>query len=199
MSTVYTYCIEDGTVTELSEFAMNCAKAFGALISMRDEPSDKEVPQVFEPSTYHKEALATAGSELIEFLTQSNEKLKKEWEDQYEDSKQSHKDYVQRLEDKKFNYQCMLLKVKEWTPPTDEHIGLKDFMLSQLNDSIKHDCEGYAPTKPVKQEFEKWLADKTKILEEKVEYHEKEWKAEQFRCAERTDWVKQLRDSFPEK
>jgi len=36
-------------------FAMSCARAFGALITMRDEPADAPIPDEFKPDPYHME------------------------------------------------------------------------------------------------------------------------------------------------
>ena len=40
MATGYTFNVVDGQITTLSDFAMQCARAFGLLIDMRDAPSD---------------------------------------------------------------------------------------------------------------------------------------------------------------
>ena len=42
------------------EFIMSCARAFGALIMMRDDPANAPIPEKFEPSDYHVRALKKA-------------------------------------------------------------------------------------------------------------------------------------------
>jgi hypothetical protein len=49
MPTGYTDCVRSGEVTEFADFAMKCARAFGACIEMRDEPSGTPIPEAFEP------------------------------------------------------------------------------------------------------------------------------------------------------
>ena len=43
---------------------MDCARAFGACIMMRDESVDAPIPEEFKPSTYHIEELEKAKSDL---------------------------------------------------------------------------------------------------------------------------------------
>ena len=51
MPTGYTCHIEDGTVTTLRQYALTCARAFGACASMRDEPLTVLPPSKVEPDT----------------------------------------------------------------------------------------------------------------------------------------------------
>ena len=67
MPTGYTARVKDGTVTEFKDFAMGCARAMGACISMREAAHDAEIPEQFEPSPYHTEQLAKAKADLAAF------------------------------------------------------------------------------------------------------------------------------------
>jgi hypothetical protein len=49
------------------QFAMSCARAFGALIEMRDEGMDAKIPDEIKPEPYHKKAAAEARKELAAF------------------------------------------------------------------------------------------------------------------------------------
>jgi hypothetical protein len=61
MPTGYTAAIKDGI--SFQQFAMACARAFGALVMMRDEPSSAPIPD-FQPSNFHVEHLELARAEL---------------------------------------------------------------------------------------------------------------------------------------
>ena len=53
---------------------MNCARAFGACVELRDEPGGGDrIPEAFEPSDYHLKAVEKARSELG--MVRSNEIL----------------------------------------------------------------------------------------------------------------------------
>src|SRR5688572_14375055 len=53
------------------EFTMLCARAFGALIEMRDESLDATIPEKFEPSDYYTDRIAALKAEL-DTLTSMN-------------------------------------------------------------------------------------------------------------------------------
>jgi len=50
MPTGYTCQVQDGMITEFKEFALLCARNFGACITLRDEPLSPDIPE-FEVST----------------------------------------------------------------------------------------------------------------------------------------------------
>ena len=62
MPTGYTLELYDGKDITFEEFVLKCARAFGALINMRDEPRDAPIPERFEPSYYHLKELIKAKS-----------------------------------------------------------------------------------------------------------------------------------------
>ena len=64
MPTGYTASVADGRVTEFAPFALQCARAMGALIMMRDEPHDAPIPERFEASDYYSKSLAEARERL---------------------------------------------------------------------------------------------------------------------------------------
>ena len=74
MPTGYTAAIADGVTFE--QFALNCARAFGALIDMRDEPSDAPIPERFEPSNYHEKKIAEINDELVRLKEMSQDEAK---------------------------------------------------------------------------------------------------------------------------
>jgi hypothetical protein len=62
MPTGYTAPIADGMTFE--QYALGCARAFGALVTMRDEPSDAPIPEKLEPDTYYQRSLEASQLEL---------------------------------------------------------------------------------------------------------------------------------------
>jgi hypothetical protein len=69
MPTGYTADVQNGTVTELRDFALSCARAFGACIMMRDDPPGTPIPDQFEPSSYYRIECEKAQAELSRLLT----------------------------------------------------------------------------------------------------------------------------------
>lgn len=66
MPTGYTQDLADGKDVTFEQFAMKCARAFGALIEMRDEPMDAEIPKKFTTPPYYSERLERARARVTE-------------------------------------------------------------------------------------------------------------------------------------
>jgi hypothetical protein len=92
----------------------------------------------------------------------------------------------------------MLAKVMAWAPPTPEHDGLKEFMRTQISQSIDFDCdESYYAAPTPRLTGAQWASQRLEMLERDLAYHQKEHAAEIERAGSRTAWVKALRDSLP--
>lgn len=197
MPTGYTADIKDGI--SFSTFAMNCSRAFGACVMLRDEPGGGDkIPEAFEPSDYHAKAVARGQADLaaLNDLTpaQREQQAAKAWDD-------AETSRLMRLEDMRKQRQAytdMLTKVDAWAPPTSDHTHLKGFMREQIIQSINFDCdESYSSTPTVRLTGEQWAAQRLEDLQRDVAYHQKEHAEEVKRTAGRTDWVKALRASLP--
>ena len=194
MATGYTMAIADGI--EFNEFVMQCARAFGALVMMRDDPMDAKIPTEFEPSSYHKNAIEKAEQKLNTAKNMGHETARVFSEIEYSEAVLNKKN---RLEDKKklkLKYDEMLNNVLNWTPPTSDHEELKNFMIQQIETSIDHDCDMSYPTDPILLSAEEWLRNYVDKCVKDLGYHVKEWHSEVNRCKERSEWVRLLRDSI---
>lgn len=198
MPTGYTSIIEKGI--SFKEFALNCARAFGACISMRDDSSDKPIPNEFKASTYHKEKIKETKTALnvLEKITpnKATDKAKIEYSKEIETTKS----YIEKSNNLRRKYEDMLSQVKKWTPPTSGHNGLKRFMVEQIEGSIKFDCSTdywIGELKGIKLlTGQQWIDKETKRLIKDLDYHTKEDIGERSRIDGRNDWVKKLRDSI---
>jgi hypothetical protein len=194
MPTGYTHPVVDGKVTEFPEFAMSCARAFGALITMREEPMDAEIPDKFEPSSYSAKKLAEAKARLKKVHSLSPAQAQQGADESYAIRLKAHVDYRAQMRLENDRLDAMLKQVRSWRPPTSEHKGLKEFMIEQLTTS-KHDMK-WGSEEPVKQSAQDWLAAEIANAEREVAYHTKADEEEKERAAGRTEWVRQLRASL---
>jgi len=196
MATGYTQCLikDKEKEVEFKNFVMLCARAFGACIDMRDDSLDKEIPEKFEPSTYHLDNLNQAKKDLVEF----KELDKYDYERKAEiENKKSLEDYEKIIEHQNFNkkrFHNMLIKVKEWNPPTENHFGLKKFMIEQIENSIE--WENYNLNKPKILTGNAWANKRLSEILRDIEYHTKEWFKEVERVNDRNKWLKDLRESI---
>lgn len=179
------------------QFALRCARSFGALVSMRDEPMDTPIPDEFSMDAHYQKDYEEAKAAYENFL--QNPPTDDELEKSYARYVQKETDHAREANEKRSSgrkrYEAMLAKVRQWEPPTQEHVNLKDFMIEQLTDSIDFDCREYKSRICGKQEYMeyersgKYYEDKLRVSKESLE------KAIQS-CASRNAWLKDLRDSL---
>ena len=196
MPTGYTCDIPNGI--DFKTYALNCARAFGACVELRDEPfGGDKIPDSFEPSDYHLKEAKKLREELDAHTSMSDEELAvaaaKEWE-----SQESHRlEMLGNIAKQRAAYEAMLEKVKAWTPPTPGHEALKTFMQDQIEQSIKFDCyTKYYETPAERPSWLDWAGEQRQKLEADLEYHEKKYEEEKKRAANQTAWVRALRASL---
>lgn len=197
MPTGYTACIGDGA--DFKKYVMGCARAFGALIMMRDAPSDAPIPEAFEPSDYHAKAIKTAQDRLDELDRMSLLLAGMAAQGDYKQALQRNEEVIARNDQLRARYTAMLKQVADWKPPTPDHEGLKTFMREQIESSIDFDCsnEYYLTHAPVLKTAMEWRSAQVEQARRDITYHSKEHAAEVGRAHTRTDWAKALRESLP--
>jgi hypothetical protein len=193
MPTGYTADIKDGT--DFKTYAMNCARAFGACVMLRDEPGGGDrIPEAFEPSDYHLKAVEKARGELAALEAMTPAELERAAARAWDDAETSRLMRLEGYRKQRKAYEAMLAKVNAWAPPTPDHAGLHEFMRTQIEQSIDFDCnESYCSTPTVRLTGEAWAAAERERCRSDVQYHEKEHAGEVSCTATRTEWVRALR------
>jgi hypothetical protein len=202
MPTGYTSKIADGI--DFKTFALDCARAFGACIMLRDEPGGGDkIPQKFEPDPYYLKILNDKKYELENFDSKYTDEycirmIEMEHRERFE-SNNIHNKKSAELEKK---YRDMLASVNNWNPPTADHVGLKNFMIQQITDSIKWDCHYYAEDekavfkKPKKKDIKQWRQGKLNSIQRDVRYYEDRYNKECERLRKNNEWIADLRKSL---
>lgn len=192
MPTGYTSDIYDGKDTSFAGYVWRCARAFGALVTMRDEGLDAEIPSELKPSDYHQKRLAEELDELgrLESMTDAElEDLEKAERKKHEEGRARAREEAKLREAR---YAAVLAEAKHWSPPTPDHKKLKEFMVSQIEESMRFDCLSYnVQYKP------RTRAERISKARSNVEYHKRELQEETERVASRNAWLKALRESVP--
>lgn len=194
MPTGYTAPVGDGTVTEFQQFALQCARAFGALITMRDDPMDAPIPDEFTPSTHHTEQLAKATTRLAELQAMTPEQIAAAAHEAETTRIQQEREWAAERAQKKARYEAMLAHANAYVPPSEDHENFRQFMIDQLTESIRFDC----PDCEIAPECspEEWHAAALKSAEWSIQYHTEEGEQEVVRAAGRTQWIQQLKASL---
>lgn len=194
MPTGYTADVVDGKITEFSDFAMTCARAFGALIDLRDEPMGAPIPDAIVPNTkYRDEQIAAAMKRLGEIQAMTNAEADAAAKAEHEEAMRYRYEYLAQKEVEGARLNAMLAKVRSWTPPTPDHEEMKRFMIDQLTISMPGD---YAPAIPVLLDGAAWRKQTGDKLARDIVHHRGERAKEVERAAGRSEWLKSLRDSL---
>ncbi len=194
MPTGYTAAIADGITFE--DFAMRCSRAMGALVMMREEPMDAPIPDRFEPSDYHANRLKKLQEELAWLEQMPIEEAERERLKEFEESVAAQNVRIKSANDLRAKYELMRRAVSAWVPPTPEHEGFRDFMLGQIDESIKFDCNTSYYTEPELYGARGWLDIKILKARRDIDYHTTGHKEEIERTEKRNEWLRQLRESL---
>jgi len=199
MPTGYTADIAKGV--SLRQFILSCARGMGACIMQRDDPSS-DLPKKCEPTDYHSKMIAEAESTLKEMKSMSDDVANAKAAEEYARELEAIESGIRKNNDLKSKYGNMLAQVRLWNPPTTEHQGLKDFMVSQINESISFDCGGLYYSDRAKElkrlSAQKWKDKKIKSALCDLDYHQREHNKELERCRTQNEWIDQLYMSLPE-
>lgn len=193
MASGYTADIADLKPVSFKEFASKCAYAF--MIEGRDHHDDALPDKPYDyDNGYHAKKLEKAQEALDSFLRLSYDDI----------AEQNSAEYNKQLnywsEQTKKNvlivnaYNKMIDEVEAWTPPTENHQGLKDFMLQQLRDSLEFDS--HEPTAPVRVSTEEFKLNKIESLNWNLNYHKESLEKAKVSYASRLEWLNQLKKSI---
>ena len=193
MPTGYTADIYDGKDISFSDFALKCARAFGACIEQRDDdPNDK--PKLIEKTkdNYH--------IKKIEKAKKWKKPTKAEFDAYVKNQTAYYNEQIDKQNKLKASYQKMLDKANAWTPPTKEHEGLKKFMINQLTESMEFDCSNdyyQRELNNIKQlTYNQYVNDMRASNKRDIEYHTNALREDNERVDTRNAWISALYKSL---
>ena len=198
MPTGYTADVQDGNITELKDYALLCARAFGPLIHMRDDSLDTPISEPDEESWYNTEALKKAKDALYDMYNSTNEDLQSLLEEEYSNQEKSRLNQLEKIRVHRNHYENMLSKVHNWEPPTKDHVELKKFMINQLNESVNFDCndEEYYDNPSEEMNLSDWFDENQENYLWRIDYHEKRIEERSEKTEDKKIWIKNLKESF---
>lgn len=112
-------------------FVLTCARAMGACIMQRDDPMS-DPPKKETASDYHTKRLAEAKATLATLKAMTSEQRAAHGAGLRDAATKSAREYLATAVAQNERLDAMAAQVSAWTPPTDEHKGLRDFMLEQI-------------------------------------------------------------------
>ena len=207
MPTGYTAGIIDGEITTFEQFATQCTRAFGATIHMRDNPLGSPY-EPRTPSEYYTNSLQSQREELERMESLTDEDIVQEFETSMRDSLEYHEKGLEKDRANLEKLNSILSSAKDWVPPTEEHESLRDFMVEQIESTIKVDGDpSYHVNKiiQIKQEMERGIDPKAyreeriKEIKDRISYYEIEHQKELVRCKQSNDWMEKFFESIKPK
>jgi hypothetical protein len=174
---------------------MQLARGMGALVMMRDDPSDAAIPEAFEPSQYSAKSLLKARTERDTLRAMTTAEANSAAQAEVKEYDRSESAYRAEKVVARQRYQAMLDKVLAWEGAPE---GIKEFGLEQLRRGMEFDCP--AETKFYRERpteiGEEWRRAKLEKLAKDILYHAAEQAKEDARTEERNSWIAQLRRSL---
>lgn len=197
MPTGYTADIANDQSFE--DFLLGCARAFGACMHQRDD-SAKAKPKLEAVSNYYEERILEAEAELGALRTMNRDQREEYGNELKERNITAAQDSFNEKVLLKNKYAAMLRDVIAWNPPTQDHRQLKQFMIDQINDSIKVDCDtSYALenlTAATSADPLKLVDVEISSYERFITFYEQEAIREQQRVENGNRWISALYDSL---
>ena len=193
MSTGYTAGILDGTTKDFNDFAKLCSRAF--MVHLRDEPMNSEYKKR-EVSNYRLKKIENAKNQLKEVDNLTDEELIVKEKNRLIESKKYH---LYRNKEKvldKIKINSFLEKAKSYVPPTENHQGIANFMIEQLEKTIEFDCDSayhIAKLKTIDSEIANVKASiirdemKAKAIKD-IACYIKEYEDDVKRCEDHNQW-----------
>lgn len=203
MPTGYTANVQNGSVVTLKDYASLCARAFTPLIELRDEPLTPELPdEIKTNTTYTEKRIEEDTQKLAEVRAWTEEEANNKAIEAYVTEKQRILGILDESRIQTNRYETMLAKVREWQPPSEDHISLKNFMINQLLDSIQHDSMEDYYGKALKElkpmDGSKYREIMIETYTDSLAYHEEHLAKIITRTTERNKWLQQLKESLKE-
>lgn len=197
MPTGYTSILNEKPDTTLRTFALRCARAFGALMAMRDAPMDAPIPETVPVDTHYRDELNNVTSELARLADMSEADCASYAKSEYETRGRRLEADLIRCTAELATYERMTKEVEAWNPPTIL-ASLKTFMLGQLVEGRPRiEWVREALREHVRMTGEEWRIKERDELLWRLKYAKEHLEKEQLVTAESNAWLKALRSSLP--
>ena len=168
----------------------------------RDDPLDNPPDMDEKPSTYHIENIERLASRRRYLESASDAELMAEQKETFERERAFHIAEIAKDAALATTYRRMIAEVEKWTPPTDDHKEFKSFMLEQLRDSIKWDCDSTYHKDHLKQlaaplvSVADYRRQQIAATDKDIAYHDQRMAEEIERVNGRNEWKRQLLESL---
>jgi hypothetical protein len=195
MPTGYTHDITTNPNLTARAFILRCARAFGACVAQRDEDTDVP-PRHREMGTYEAECAKKAQAAVAESSSITLEQAAVLARADFNSNLKRWRESQERKVSDRCRYLEMREQIEAWVPPTEDHAELRKFMLSQIDESIRFDCDYDWPA-PTPKTSAEWLAARKQNDVDELARAEKGLADETERVRKANAWIEALYVSLP--
>lgn len=181
---------------DFRSFVLTCARARGACIMQRDDPLSN-IPEKQEPSDYHTKIIKDAQELLARLKAMTAEQARTHGLDMRQKAIESAQESLARNRAEEARLDEMAVQVGAWTPPTNEHLEFKSFMLDQLQISRNSDYAQRRLKEAEDKPPEAYFVEAISSAVRDMSYHAKEYEKEVERTKQRNEWIDKLYKSLP--
>lgn len=121
------------------EYALGCARAFGALIDMRDDPQDAVIPDSFPYDDYHERELLKAKAELGHLEGLFAEARAEFGAERRRKAIRYAEETLRKTQETRYRLVRLLKAAEVYQAPSADHEEYKSFMIQQLQSTLKWD------------------------------------------------------------
>jgi len=197
MATGYTAIVTEKPDLTLGEFVWRCARGFGAFVDQREDGLDAKPRMEEKPSDWNAKRLAEARRELDRLNRITPKEAEAAAVAAYEAEVSARAKRAESIAAKNAAYMRMRDLVSAWEPPTAHHMGLRRFMLEQIDESLRFDCGGWEQAEPKRLTAQEWLDGAVDRAFKDIEYHAAGDAKERARVRGSNQWKRALAKCLP--
>lgn len=178
------------------DFALLCARHFGPLFFMRDDPLNKDIPDEVPTADadYYENKLLESLKRLENFKLLTEDDYMVKAKEQFDEDIKMYEESIEKNELIRYRYSSMLKQVMDWVPPSDDHAQIKEFMIEQIKSST--DADIHVPSTPKILTGAQWSKKELRAITEDIKYYENKYIEEQQRQLKANEWIRQLKNSL---
>ena len=207
MPTGYTCFIENGDISTGAEFLKKCIRNFVCCIGQREDPLSDPLITDIKPSSYYKEQYEHSLKKFEEFRKKTVDEISEIMRNEKQNELMSKRSYLSRQELLREKYLKVRNEVEQWTPPSKDHEGIKQFALEQIDISIPTESDLNDLRERIK-ELEKsvstngaedsitYLFEILNLYSKDIEYYKQKMDEEEERCSKRSKFIKDFLSSL---
>lgn len=193
-------CLYKGEDITFEQFANSCLRHFGIYLRFAEQYPNLnkyEIPDKIYPNNCYKKRYEEAKAEYEKHLAtpKTKEELEAEYINYVKSIIKGNKDRTKENEILKNKYNVMLSKVKSWIPPSEEYNGIKNFMESQLIESLDFCSHVYVENIIPKDEWIQEQINRTDLIES-MKYNLEQYNKSIVAAEKDTQWLKTFSESI---